>query len=123
MAFSWMVLPVFAITMLGLIGISYFLSALTLIFTKTASFISIASYLLLFFSGVVDGSNIQGFAYYVLPLSQGIYISRSILEGNMVPIFDVGLLVLNSLAYLFAGLSAFHFVMRHGRKKGISMEY
>ena len=50
MAFSWMVLPVFAITMLGLIGISYFLSALTLIFTKTASFISIASYLLLFFS-------------------------------------------------------------------------
>ena len=123
MAFSWMVLPIFAITMLGLIGISYFLSALTLIFTKTASFISIASYLLLFFSGVVDGSNIQGFAYYVLPLSQGIYISRSIIEGNMVPIIDVGLLVLNSLAYLFAGLSAFHFVMRHGRKKGISMEY
>ena len=123
MAFSWMVLPIFAITMLGLIGISYFLSALTLIFTKTASFISIASYLLLFFSGVVDGSNIQGFAYYVLPLSQGIHISRSILEGNMVSVFDVGLLVLNSLAYLFAGLSAFHFVMRHGRKKGISMEY
>ena len=123
MAFSWTVLPVFAITMLGLIGISYFLSALTLIFTKTASFISIAGYLLLFFSGVVDGSNVQGFAYYVLPLSQGIHISRSILEGNMVSVFDVGLLVLNSLAYLFAGLSTFHFVMRHGRKKGISMEY
>ena len=72
---------------------------------------------------MVDGSNIQGFAYYVLPLSQGIYISRSIIEGNMVSVFDVGLLVLNSLAYLFTGLSAFHFVMIHGRKKGISMEY
>lgn len=123
MSFSLMIIPIFVITMLGLVGISYFLSALTLIFTKTASFTSIISYLLLFFSGVTNGSEAQGFAYYLLPLSQGIRISRSIIMGEYVSITDVGLLVVNALAYLFLGILVFHFVMRHGRKKGISMEY
>lgn len=123
MSFSLSIIPVFLVTMLGLVGISYFLSALTLIFTKTASFTTIISYLLLFFSGVANGGDYRGVAYYVLPLSQGIHISRTILLGNSVSYIDVGLLILNSIAYLFLGIFVFHFVMKRGRKKGISMEY
>lgn len=123
MSFSLMIIPVFVITMLGLVGISYFLSALTLIFTKTASFTSIISYLLLFFSGVANGGEAKSFAYHVLPLSQGIRISRSFILGENVSIPDVALLIVNALAYLVLGILVFHFVMRHGRKKGISMEY
>ena len=123
MSFSLLMLPVFIITMLGLVGISYFLSALTLVFTKTASFTTIAGYLLLFFSGIVNGKAGQGFAYNFLPLSQGINISRAILEGSVISAFDISLLVINAFAYLFGGLLAFQIVMRYGRKKGISMEY
>ena len=79
MSFSMFVIPVFIITMLGLIGISYLLSALTLIFTKTASFTTIFSYLLLFFSGVANGVGVRSAAYFIFPLSQGIDISRRLI--------------------------------------------
>lgn len=123
MSFSITILPIFAITMLGLVGISYFLSALTLIFTKTASFTTIISYLLLFFSGVADGAKEQGVTYYLLPLAQGICISRSMIMGNGVSALEVGLLGINALAYLILGRFIFRFVMKNGRRKGISMEY
>lgn len=123
MSFSFALLPVFVITMLGLVGISYFLSALTLIFTKTASFTTIISYLLLFFSGVANGGQNQGAAYYILPLSQGIQISRNMIMGASVSFFEVGLLIFNAFAYLLVGILVFQLVMRHGRKKGVSMEY
>lgn len=123
MSFSLLVIPVFIITMLGLVGISYLLSALTLIFTKTASFTTIFSYLLLFFSGVANGVGQRGIAYYLLPLSQGIDISRRIILKLDVTLFDMGILVLNSFVYLLLGMAVFHYVMKRGRKKGISMQY
>jgi ABC-2 type transport system permease protein len=109
--------------MLGLIGISYLLSALTLVFTKTASFTTIFSYLLLFFSGVAEGVGERGAAYYLLPLSQGIDISRRIILKLDVTVLDIGLLVFNTIVYLLLGIVVFHSIMKSGRKKGISMEY
>lgn len=123
MSFSLLVIPVFVVTMLGLVGISYLLSALTLIFTKTASFTTIFSYLLLFFSGVANGVGQRGIAYYFLPLSQGIDISRRIILKLDVTLFYMGILVLNSFVYLLLGIVVFHYVMKRGRKKGISMQY
>ncbi len=123
MSFSLLIIPVFIITMLGLIGISYLLSALTLVFTKTASFTTIFSYLLLFFSGVAEGVGERGAAYYLLPLSQGIDISRRIILKLDVTVLDIGLLVFNTIVYLLLGIVVFHSIMKSGRKKGISMEY
>lgn len=123
MSFSLFVIPVFIITMLGLIGISYLLSALTLIFTKTASFTTIFSYLLLFFSGVANGVGVRSAAYFIFPLSQGIDISRRLILKLEVTLLDMGLLAVNSLVYLFLGMLVFHYVMKSGRNKGISMEY
>lgn len=121
--FHVLVIPVFLITMLGLMGLSFLLSALTLIYTKTASFSSILSYVLLFFTGAIYGNPSKNFAYYVFPLSQGIEISRSLVNGLSVTCNDVIILVLNSIAYLLAGLFLFRMVMKQGLQNGISSKY
>lgn len=124
MGFSIGVIPVFLVTIAGLIGISYILSALTLIFTKTASFCSIFGYVLLFFTGIISGTNSVGkFSHYVLPLSQGIQISRQLILGETVLSEDVALLLFNSAAYLGIGLFIFRSVMKKAKTKGISQKY
>ncbi|MEG1361399.1 MAG: ABC transporter permease [Lachnospiraceae bacterium] len=124
MAFSLGIIPVFLVTMLGLVGISYILSALTLLFTKTASFGSIFSYVLLFFTGVISGTNTtENFGYYVLPLAQGIRLSRDVVTKQLISVPSILFLILNSALYLIAGVLIFYFVMRKAKSKGISQKY
>lgn len=124
MGFSAAVIPIFLITMSGLIGISYILSALTLIFTKTASFGSIFSYILLFFTGIISGADVANkVTHYVLPLSQGIQISRQFILGRNVSGWDIVLLIVNSAIYLAIGLMLFGGVMKKTKTQGISQEY
>lgn len=122
--FSIAILPVFIVTMIGLVGISYLLSALTLVFTKTASFESILSYILLFFTGVISGvDSVKNFAYYVLPLSQGIGLSRQLIHGQIPKVTSIVILVLNSAAYFLIGGILFKVVMSKAKTKGIGQEY
>lgn len=125
MAVSLSMIPVFLVTMLGLVGISYILSALTVLFTKTASFDTVLSYILLFFTGAVSNAQVAKNAfYYCLPLAQGINITRSLLDNKQnIQTQDYLFLILNSLFFLGLGIILFALVMKRGRTKGFSMTY
>ena len=121
------VLPVFIITMIGLYGFGVFLSSLTLLYTKTASFESIISYFFLFFTGAIIPLSqlptaIGNLARY-LPLTLGIEISKYTVEHNSLDPSDLVFLSINSGIYLLLGILFYKFVINKGKKSGFSSKY
>lgn len=88
----------------GIMGASYILSSLTLIFTKIASFIIIISYVFLFLSGSIFP--IPDFSVYANPLSAGVnYIS--LIMTDSVTTADFVLLLVICASWYFAGYVIF----------------
>lgn len=124
MGFTIEIIPIFVVTMMGLMGLSFLLSSLTLLYTKTASFDAIIGYILLFFTGIISGDvTNKGISYYVLPLSQGIQLSREFINNKQVDLGQFAFLLVNTLVYLLIGFLLFKYAMKKGRKSGVSSEY
>lgn len=73
-------LYVFFLVCIGIMGFSYILAALTLMFTKVASFVSIIGYLFLFLSGSIVA--IPDFFVFTNPLSYGAKYIQLIIDKN-----------------------------------------
>jgi ABC-2 type transport system permease protein len=58
-----------------------------------------------------------------LPLTEGITISQSILDGKPITPFQIILLCINSALYLLLGMLFFRFIYRRSRKKGLHSKY
>lgn len=124
MGFSVKIVPIFIVTMMGLMGLSFLLSSLTLLYTKTASFDTIIGYILLFFTGIISGDiTNKGVAFYVLPLSQGIQLSRELINKSWVDLSQFVFLIFNTIAYLIIGILLFKYAMKKGKNFGVSSEY
>jgi len=124
---SIQVLPIFIITMIGLYGFGVFLSSLTLLYTKTASFESIISYLFLFFTGaIIPLSQLPtqiGDLSKFLPLTLGIEMSKNAIKFNEIVPRELLLLSINSFIYLLLGIVFYKFVISKGKKSGFSSKY
>lgn len=97
----------------GIMGASYILSALTLIFTKIASFIIIISYVFLFLSGSIFP--IPDFSVYANPLSAGVnYIS--LIMTDSVTTADFVLLLVICAGWYFAGYVIFKIVFSRSKQ-------
>ncbi|AIQ46249.1 hypothetical protein R70723_10430 [Paenibacillus sp. FSL R7-0273] len=126
-AFHPGIIPVFLLSMTGVYGFTLILVALTIKYTKTASFESVISYVLLFFSGSLFSLNnmpdlVKTLASS-LPLTSGIELSRRMIQHESVSSGEVAGLVLHSLLYLLSGLALFLIIMRHSRNQGINSRY
>lgn len=125
--FNPAVIPVILITLAGVWGLGFLLAGLTLVFTKTASFDSIISYTLLFFTGSIVEMDklpefIRNMTYYV-PLALGIKLSKNITDTIPVSPYELTVLVANSAVYLIIGLVFFKAVYEKSRKLGIITHY
>ncbi|WP_164731072.1 ABC transporter permease [Anoxybacter fermentans] len=125
--FDIKVVPILIITLTGLLGFSLLLAGLTLRFTKTASFESILSYILLFFTGaIVNIDNMPKLVRFIsktLPLTNGILISQRLINNESVSISQIFSLCLNSLLYLVVGILLFKYINKKSKTEGIYNEY
>ncbi|MFT8391553.1 MAG: ABC transporter permease [Sporolactobacillus sp.] len=125
--FNLLVIPVFVITIIGLMGFSLILTALTLRYTKTASFESIISYILLFFTGsLISLDKMPKFiqiSSQFFPLTKGISMSRSLLDGHTLVALDWLALAMNSGVYFLLGELLFYFIIKGSKNDGINNRY
>jgi ABC-2 type transport system permease protein len=125
--FDIRIIPILLITLIGLSGFGLFLAALTLRYTKTASFESIISYFLLFFTGTIINVNAMPKIFQIvsksLPLTQGIMISTNILENRAVSALQILTLCLNSFFYLFLGIIIFKIIYNKTKLVGLNTDY
>ena len=103
------------------------MAALTVLYTKTASFCDVIGYAMMFLGGViVPVSQLPAplaALGRLLPITKGIGMSRNAILGEAVPPSDWAWLAGQSLAFLALGYLAFTLIMRHGRRRGINMRY
>ena len=97
----------------GCMGISYVLSALTLIFTKMASFVSIVGYLFLFLSGSI--LSLPEYLQYTNPLSAGSHF-YALLIHQTAGVKDFFMLLILCAVYFFVGKEIFAFVFRRSKQ-------
>ena len=97
----------------GCMGISYILSALTLIFTKMASFVSIVGYLFLFLSGSI--LSLPGYLNYTNPLSAGSHF-YALWIRKTAGVKDFFMLLILCAVYFFVGKEIFAFVFRRSKQ-------
>jgi ABC-2 type transport system permease protein len=125
--FDLKVIPILIITLFGLYGFGMLLSASTLIFTKTASFESIISYILLFFTGgIIPITQLpKGVAIVAqfLPLTKGVEISQALLAGIEILPVDFMLLLINSFIYFLIGMIVFKMCYKKSQEHGLNSEY
>ena len=98
---------------LGSMGLSYLFSALTLVFTKTASFVNIFGYVLLFLSGAI--LPVSPRFSYTNPLSQGVRCLRALLKRQSMT-KDFSLLFLICMMWLFVGGFLFTVVFKRSKQ-------
>lgn len=97
----------------GCMGISYILSAFTLIFTKMASFVSIVGYLFLFLSGSI--LSLPEYLNYTNPLSAGSHFYAQMIH-HTASVKDFFILMMLCAAYFFIGKSIFAFVFQRSKQ-------
>lgn len=120
-------LLIFFITCIGIFGFSLLLAALTLKYTKTASFQSVISYLLLFLTGsIFPLTQLPEFVQIsgrMLPITLGIDLSKQLINQHSVSINTFLLLCVQSLIYVYVGHLAFQRIYRSSKKSGIDNSY
>lgn len=126
-AFDFRIIPILIITLLGVYGFGMLLTGTTLLFNKAASFESIISYLLLFFTGgIISLEKLPAFISNMaewLPLTLGIRCFQDILNGNPISMTDIYSLILNSSLYFVIGLFIFNLAYNYSINNGLSSSY
>ena len=118
---------IYVVAISGFLGLGIFLSALTLIFTKTASFESIISYALLLVSGVIIPIESLPPALYktvtLFPYFYEINMAQKIcFTGSCPPLQWLVLILLNFLM-LALGLSFYNICLSYVRHRGLINKY
>lgn len=120
-------LPIIGLTMIGLCGLGYLLSAMTLVFKRIGNTTTLIQFGLLFLSlSSVErlAPPLQAVAL-TLPLTQGIRLLRLALVDDQWQwaTADFTLLVVNSIAYLAIGILVFRRVEAVAKSKGLLGHY
>ena len=97
----------------GILGLSLILSALTLVFTKVASFETVISYLLLLLSGSII--SIPRFFIYTNPLSYGTY-AVSLIISNECTGYHFLILCSISTVYFSFGIIIFNVIFKNSKQ-------
>lgn len=98
---------------IGIMGISYVLASVTLMFTKVASFVNIISYGFLFLSGSIV--KIPDFLVYTNPISYGVKYASLILE-NRAGLTEIVIFLTICVSWLLAGYLIFRFMFNRSKQ-------
>lgn len=123
---EWYVIT-FLLTTIGVFGFTLLLVALTLKYTKTASFDSVISYTLLFFTGaVLPHEMMPKWAVMIgrcLPISIGIEITQNLMKHEKVPLNQYLILLFQSIIFLALGYALFKMIYLSSKRSGIDRSY
>lgn len=97
----------------GIMGLSLILSALTLVFTKIASFVTIISYGLLFLSGSIVA--VPKILAYTNPLSYGVEFSALVFSDS-ASLGNALYLLAISITWLIAGILLFRYIFARSKQ-------
>lgn len=111
--FRFDILCILIVACLGVMGLALILSALTLIFTKVASFEVVISYILLMLSGSIV--NIPSCVRYTNPISMGNYCVSLILYSK-IELFHICVLAIISIFYFIIGIVIFRLVFQNSKQ-------
>lgn len=106
-------LYVIILVCIGIMGLSYILSALTLVFTKVASFVSVIGYLFLFLSGSII--TVPDYLSYTNPLSAGVKYISLVLNGSHT-FYDFLILLLICVSWFLAGRIIFTYIFSRSKQ-------
>ena len=98
---------------IGIMGLSYVLASVTLMFTKVASFVNIISYGFLFLSGSIV--KIPDVLVYTNPISYGVKYASLILE-NGLRLTDTIISLSICASWLLAGYLIFKFMFNRSKQ-------
>lgn len=98
---------------IGIMGLSYILAAITLIFTKVASFVSVIGYLFLFLSGSI--MKVPDYLIYTNPLSYGSHYVLELVAGTN-SFSDFAIFILISGSWLLVGYLLFGFIFKRSKQ-------
>ncbi len=122
-----LIFAVYFVSLFGFLGLGLFLSALTLIFTKTASFESILSYALLTVSGVfIPIEKLSPLIHKIIhpfPYFYGIELAQKVGSFQTVATFEWVLLVILNFLALMAGFILYEFCLKYVRRHGLINKY
>jgi len=115
------------VSVIGFTGVGLALSGLTMKFAKTASFESIISYGLLFFSGTIIPFDKMPMTVQrvlnVIPFTAGINASQKLLDGNSQVLYVLLWLLLINLACFVIGYFVFNAFFRNVKTNGVLNNY
>lgn len=118
---------IFALSSVGVFGFTLLLVALTLKYTKVASFESVISYLLLFLTGtVIPFEQLPRFIQLLgnqLPLTLALKLSRILLDEGKFIWSDFYFLMIQSMIYLLLGYWSFNVIYRKSKQSGLERSY
>jgi ABC-2 type transport system permease protein len=121
------IIIVLIISFIGFTGLGYILASFTIIYTKTASFESVLSYILLFLSGgIISIDRLPKWLQIIgntLPLNSGVELSRSLILCLQVTYEDWLKVVIINTIYFVIGYGAFSRVFSKSKIKGINNTY
>ncbi|MFC4651365.1 ABC transporter permease [Lactococcus nasutitermitis] len=119
---TWVALLVLIVNFFGIIGFSMIFSALTLLFTKTASFLAIIGYLLLFASGALIPVERLPFFFkvlvYILPMNFGLNLIQ-----RPFSLMQFMLLIAQTIFWIILGRWIFNLIYKRSKIKGLSTRY
>lgn len=111
--FKFEYLYVVILVCIGIMGLSYILSALTLVFTKVASFVSVIGYLFLFLSGSII--TVPDYLSYTNPLSAGVKYT-SLIMSNTHTLQDFLILFLICVLWFLVGRIIFVYIFKRSKQ-------
>lgn len=111
--FRFEYLYIIVLVCMGIMGLSYILSAMTLMFTKVASFVNIISYVFLFLSGSIV--EVPDFFVYTNPLSYGVRYTSLVMQ-NRASAANFWTLVLICAGWLLCGIFIFRVTFQHSKQ-------
>ena len=129
---AWQGLPVFAITMLGLLGMGYAVAGATIVFKRAANLTNMLTNVMLFINGAfLPVDRLPGWlevASKALPTTQGIIVTRRVLfggEGLAATWADgsIQLLAAHSAVLLVGGWLVFRYAQSVAMRRGLLGQY
>ncbi len=129
---NWGVIPVVALTILGVLGFSLMIGSAALVYKKINTSIGVVANSLMFLNGSFFG--VEGFPNWlrqlaeILPTTQGIILIRKIIieEETLLKLWIDGQflpLIYQSIIYLIVGILFFKIGETYARKHGLLGQY
>jgi len=113
------------LALLSIYGIGYIMGGLSLVFKKVQAGNQILQFMFILF--LVLPSITNHYIIYITPISWGNILINRMLVGGMSLLdfsaFDYSILLINSFAYLFAGILIFSYLERVAKKRGLLGHY